>query len=302
MTRRRIFTAALRIAAVVSGLAVAIELGARWNIRREQQRREPLGDRLFTEVAGSRGNAVVFLAGLQGSTRYWDHAFDELAKHDRRVIYVDLLGFGRSPWPDVDYTLEDHLAWLRRTLVGLGATDDVTLVGHSFGTIVAAHYAERHPDEIAKLILLGTPVFDSEEEARRRIWEMSPLAAMFSLRPLLARETCLLMESLRPLFRRAMPRLMPDLPPAVAEDTVLHTWWSFRGALKNVLLTKPIARPLRAVGARTTLVHGRRDTITPLPRIHSLARETGAAVVEANCDHHGYVREERAAILELIRP
>lgn len=297
--RKRIRVALTRTAGTLIVLALAVEILARWNVRREQHRRAYLSDRLYAEVVGNRGDALVFISGLQGSTRYWNHGFDELAKN-RRVIYVDLVGFGRSPWPDIEYTLDDHLAYLRRTLVVLDATRNVTIVAHSFGTIVAAHYAAKFPNDIRRLYLLGTPVYDSEEEARRRIWDMSPLAAMFSLRPILAREACLLMGAARPLFRWAMPRLMRDVPPEVAEDAVLHSWPSIRGAINNVLLKKPIAAPLQSVGGKTVLVHGTRDTITPLPRIRSLAAESGATVLVLNCDHHGYARQARAAIINAI--
>ena len=289
----------LRIAGVIALLALAIELLARWNVQREQRERAYLGDRLFAEVVGESGDPIVFIAGLQGSTRYWNHGFDELAKH-RRVIYVDLLGFGRSPWPDAEYTLDDHLAYLRRTLVALGATKNVTFVAHSFGTLIAAYYAARFPDEVEHVFLLGTPVYDSEGEARRRIWEMSPLAAMFSLRPVLARETCMLMGSARPFFKWAMPRLMHDVPPAVAEDSVLHCWPSIRGAINDILLRKPIAEPLRVIGRKTTLVHGTRDTITTLGRIRTLAQETGADVIVLDSDHHGYAGSARRQVIDAI--
>ena len=289
----------LRIAVVAVLVVSSIEVLARWNVRREQRQRAYLGNRLFAEVVGTRGDPIVFIAGLQGSTRYWNHGFDELAK-DHRVLYVDLLGFGRSPWPDTEYTLDDHLLYLRRTLVALGATRSVTFVAHSFGTLIAAHYAARYPDDVKRLFLLGTPVYDSEEEARRRIWEMSPLAALFSLQPVLARETCLLMGSARPIFKWAMPRLMRDVPPAVAEDAVLHSWPSIRGAISKILLRKPIAQPLREVGPRASLVHGKRDTITTLARIRAVAQETGADVIALDSDHHGYAGAARRQVIDAI--
>lgn len=278
----------LRGATTFAVALLAIELGARWNIRREQEARAPLGDRLHAEIAGTRGDPIVFIAGLQGSTRYWNRAFDLLSTN-HRVIYVDLLGFGRSPWPDGEYSLDDHLDALRRTLQSLGATRNVTFVAHSFGAIVASYYAARHPGDVRRLVLLGTPVYASAKEARARIRAISPLAAAFSFQPFLARETCLLMEAVRPLSRRLAPYAMPRLPRAVAEDTVLHTWWSFRGAMNNVLLSKPVEWPLRVIGAKTVMVHGTRDVTTPVARIQSLAKETGASVVLVACDHHGYV-------------
>ena len=281
-------------------LVLAIELLARWNVRREQKQRAYLGDRLFAQVVGTRGDSIVFIAGLQASTRYWNHGFDELAK-DHRVIYVDLVGFGRSPWPNIEYTLDDHLAYLRRTLVALGATQNVTIVAHSFGTIIAANYAARFPAEVKRVLLLGTPVYDSEAEARERISRMSPLAAAFSLRPILAREACLSMGAARPLLERVMPRLQPELPPAVASDAVLHTWPSFRGAMNNILLERPVAQPFLTIGSKATLVHGTRDTVTPLERIRTLARATGALVIVVDSDHRSYVSSARKQIIDAIR-
>lgn len=299
MKARRLGRAALRATAVAALFVLAVELLARWNVRGEQKKRAYLGDRLFAEVVGTSSDPIVFIAGLQGSTRYWNHGFDELA-NGHRVIYVDLLGFGRSPWPNADYTLDDHLAYLRRTLLALGATRNVTFVAHSFGTLIAAHYAARFPDEVQHVFLLGTPVYDNAEEARRRIWEMSPLAAMFSLRPVLARETCMLMGSARPFFKWAMPRLMHDVPPAVAEDSVLHCWPSIHGAIDNILLRKPIANPLRVIGGKTTFVHGTRDTITTLARIRTLAQEAGADVIVLDSDHHGYAGSARRQVIDAI--
>ena len=295
--RKRVTRWLLTIAGVTAGSLLLIEILARINIFTAQREREPLGDRLYTEVSGS-GDPIVLMAGLQGTTRYWGTGFDSLAA-DRRLIKVDLLGFGQSPWPDLEYTLDDHLAYLRRTLVAKGATSNVVLVAHSFGTIIAAAYAARYPDEILHLYLLGTPVYDSEQEARKRIWDMSSLAAAFSLQPVLARETCLLMGSFRPLFRGLMPA-MSDLPRAVAEDSVLHSWPSMRGALENVLLSEPIATFLTGVGRKTTFIHGTRDVVTPLDRVRSLSREVGGSVVSIDVDHQGYATVARERVLSEI--
>lgn len=280
----------IRRALLTGAAAVAmIEAGARWNMRVEQKRREYLGDRLYTEIVGDAGDAIVVLPGLQGSTRYWNRAFDPWSA-TCRVIYADLLGFAQSPWPDVQYTLDDHLDALRHTLVALDATKNVTFVAHSFGTIIASYYAARYADDVQDLYLLGAPVYDSASEGRRKIWEMSPMAAIFSLDPILSREVCQLMCATRPLMQKAMPYLMPRLPRAVAEDSVLHSWPAIRGAIHNILLARPIAKALMHIGSKTTLVHGSRDEVTPISRMRAVASASGASLVIVDADHHGYVR------------
>ncbi len=270
------------------GAAVALVEGvAAVRVRHLRAARAYLGDRLYTEIRG-QGPPVVFLAGLPSTTHFWQGAFDPLAQ-THRLIFVDALGFGRSPLPDVEYKLEDHLNALRRTLVAQGAMRRVTFVAHSFGTLLAAYYAARHPDEVEHLFLLGAPVFDDEREAREHVREMSSMAGVFTLNPILAREACKLHEAtLSPALARIVPLFMPDTPPDVAREGLLHTWQSFNGTLRNVVLTKPIAVPLESIGPKVTFVHGRADHITSLERIGALAAATGAQVIEPGDDHLSY--------------
>ncbi len=291
---RRVWIAAASLA----GAAALVEIIAAVRVHHLRAERAPLDGRLYAEIRG-RGDPVVFLAGLPGTTSYWDGAFDSLA-HDHRLIFVDALGFGRSPWPDSDYTLDEHLDALRRTLLAVGATQRVTLVGHSFGTILAAHYAARFPAEIEHLYLLGTPVFKDKKEALARIREMSSTAGLFSLNTVLARESCKLHEAFGPLLAANVPRLMHRLPARIVQGAMLHTWQAFDRTLRNVILERPIRIPLAQVGPKVTFLHGREDAITPLDRIRALAAEDGARLVETGDDHISYSFRNPGVIVEEI--
>ncbi len=280
---RRVALGVLSIGAVVA----LIEGLAAYRVRRLRAERAHLGSGLYTEIRG-QGAPVVFLAGLPGTTHFWGGAFDPLAER-RRLIFIDTLGFGRSPFPDVEYTLEDHLGALRRTLVAQGATRRVTFVAHSFGTLLASYYAASYPDEVEHLFLLGTPVFADEREAREHIKETSPMAGVFTLNPILAREACKLHEAtFSPALARIVPLLVPDTPPELAREGLLHTWQSFNGTLRNVVLSKPIASPLGRIGPKVTFVHGRADPITTLERVRALAAATGAGLIETEDNHLSY--------------
>ena len=294
---RRAVIRTLGIGIFSIGAAIAtVELVAAVRVRRLRVERADLGDRLYTEVSG-QGDPVVFLAGLPATTHFWQGAFDPLAS-THRLIFVDALGFGRSPLPDVEYTLEAHLGALRRTLVAEGATRRVTFVAHSFGTLLAAYYAARYPEEVEHLYLLGTPVFNNEKQAREHIREMSSMAGVFTLNPILAREVCKLHEAtLSPALARIVPLFLPDTPPEIVREGLLHTWQSFDGTLRNVVLTQPIAVPLERIGPKVTFVHGRTDHITSLERVRALAVATGARVVETGDDHLSYPAKSSARIL-----
>ncbi|HZF12371.1 MAG TPA: alpha/beta fold hydrolase [Thermoanaerobaculia bacterium] len=296
---RRGWTRKFGIAVLSVGAAAAlIELTAFLRVRRLRAERAYLGDRLYTEVRG-QGDPVVFLAGLPATLRFWQGAFDPLAR-THRLIFVDSLGFGRSPLPDVQYTLEDHLAALRRTLVAEGATRRVTFIAHSFGTLLAAYYAARYPGEMEHLYLLGTPVFQDEREARARIREISSMGGLFTLNPILAREACKLHEAFSPLLEKIIPPLLPDVSPTVAREGLLHTWRSFNGTLRHVVLGRPVAVPLQRIGGKVTFVHGRFDRITPLAVVQALAVAIGARVEVTDDEHSSYPRRSGGRILAAI--
>ncbi|MEO8218665.1 MAG: alpha/beta fold hydrolase [Acidobacteriota bacterium] len=285
-------------AGAIGVLSASVYMAAIQNMNRERRARHYLGDRLYTEECGS-GDPIVFLTGLQGSTRYWADDFDSLAS-SHRLIFVDELGFGRSPWPaDSEFTLDDQLGALRRTLVGLGATRDVTFVAHSFGTVLAAYYAARFPLEVKRLVLLGAPVFDSEAEARWRIRGMGALAAVFTFNRPLALVSCTLMCAFRPLLQRVLPRLAPDRRPEVVADSVLHDLGSVDGSVE-ILLHHPIRQPILALGSRVTFIHGDRDNVTALTKVQALARSSGARLVPVESDHSNYTSRARKVIVEEV--
>lgn len=272
-----------------------------FNVHRARVAREHLGDLLYVERSGS-GDPVVVLPGLMGSTRYWAHAgFDTLAP-SRTVIFVDELGFGKSPWPDVGYTLDDHLGALRRTLVREGATSRVTIVAHSFGTILASYYAARYPEEVDRLYLLGTPVFRTPAEARERMAAMSFFAALYSRSRALAMLACVMQDALQPAAIRLAPRVMRDMPAEVAEDGTLHFWPSLDGSIRNVILSRPIEEPLRVIGSRVTFIHGHRDPVTPMTRLREVASAIGARLIEVQGDHGSYVGEATTIVKQELMP
>lgn len=113
------------------------------------------GVRLWYRVAGRpEGTPVVFLHGGpgQGGQTFARFAGPPLEPH-LRMVYLDQRGSGRSerPWNDA-YSLDllvDDLEQLRRAW----GVEKITLVGHSFGTILALEYAAEHPERTERVIL-----------------------------------------------------------------------------------------------------------------------------------------------------
>lgn len=101
------------------------------------------------------GEVLILLHGIESSSSYWHALIPSLAEH-RRVIAIDLLGFGKSPAPkNIAYSLTDHVEWLHRTIQDLDITSKLTIAGHSLGSLIALAYSAAYSKDIANLILLS---------------------------------------------------------------------------------------------------------------------------------------------------
>ena len=114
---------------------------------------------LHVEERG-HGKPIILLHGLGGSTYSWRFVAPALAR-SRRVFAVDLKGFGRSDAPfDTAYSPADQARLICRLIHALGLSD-VTLVGHSYGGLVALLATlelNRHtPSRISQIALLDAP-------------------------------------------------------------------------------------------------------------------------------------------------
>lgn len=123
----------------------------------------------FAELGGHRlhyldegsGAPVVMLHGNPNWTYYWRKLIPALS--DRyRCLACDHIGCGLSDKPvdsRYEYTLSQRLADVEAWLDGLGVRDNIHLVAHDWGGMIACGFAVRHPERIAKLVMLNTSAF-----------------------------------------------------------------------------------------------------------------------------------------------
>ncbi len=95
---------------------------------------------------------LVFLHGEPTSTFLWRAIAAPMAQ-SRRVYAVDVLGFGRSSRPDIDYSFEDHQAALNHALAAIPEPEFV-LVLHDWGSFFGLRYAMNNPQRVRAVALL----------------------------------------------------------------------------------------------------------------------------------------------------
>lgn len=124
----------------------------------------------FTDTAGPAGRTFVLIHGIGMGRVTFAGVAEELAGHGR-VLAVDLPGFGDSPEPGSETTLEETGERVAQ-FIQAEAPGRVILVGHSMGTQIVAEVALHHPDLVAGLVLIAPTVNRHERTAVRQSLRM----------------------------------------------------------------------------------------------------------------------------------
>lgn len=100
---------------------------------------------------------IILIHGFRGT----HHGLLFIAKKLKgySVIIPDLPGFGKGPKLE-RYDIDSYTQWLRHFIASQKLTRPPILLGHSFGSIICAAYAQAYPRTIARLILvnpIGSP-------------------------------------------------------------------------------------------------------------------------------------------------
>lgn len=92
-----------------------------------------------------------------------------------RVIVPDHIGMGLSDKPDDQhyrYTLEERVKDLENTLEQLEAGNELTLVAHDWGGMIALAFTLRNPNKVKRLVLMNTAGFGLPQ-GKRLPWQIA---------------------------------------------------------------------------------------------------------------------------------
>lgn len=112
----------------------------------------------FVEVYGSKmhfiesgeGNPILFLHGIPTSSYVWRNIIPHLSTLGR-CIAPDLIGFGKSDKPNIEYTIFDHIKYIDKFIETL-QLKKITLVMHGWGSLIGFDYAMRNEKNCAGLV------------------------------------------------------------------------------------------------------------------------------------------------------
>lgn len=103
-------------------------------------------------AGAANGQAVLLLHGKNFDGSYWEGPIKMLTAAGFRVIVPDQIGFGKSSKPTINYSF-DLLAGNTAHLLDTLNIQQVVVVGHSMGGMLAVRFARNYPQRTIRLIL-----------------------------------------------------------------------------------------------------------------------------------------------------
>jgi pimeloyl-ACP methyl ester carboxylesterase len=232
------------------------------------------------------GPPLLFVHGLGGCWENWLENIPHFA-HSHRVIALDLPGFGDSPMPGWEVSIQSYGALVNAFCGALG-TGPVPIVGNSMGGFIAAEVAVSEPTSVQKLVLVSAAGVsharmrrEPAETVGRMTRAVAPLALRYQERALR-----------RPRLRNRMVRQLFFRPRELPRELI---WEIVQGGMHapglvaaiRGLAGYDILDRLDDVEIPTLVVWGRNDLIVPASDGIEYARRIDGAQLEIfeRCGH-----------------
>lgn len=99
------------------------------------------------------GKNILLLHGKNFNGAYWEATIEALLEKGYRVIVPDQVGFGKSTKPGRYQYSFHQLASNTKSLLDRLGVNEVTVLGHSMGGMLATRFALMYPETTKKLVL-----------------------------------------------------------------------------------------------------------------------------------------------------
>ena len=260
--------------------------------------------KLWVETVGEGSRLVLLHGGPGASHDYLRPQLDALGDR-HQLVYYDQRACGRSPSDGAAPGWREHVADLEALRVYLG-DEKLTLLGYSWGGLLAMLYAVEHPERVARMALLSPAPSTASDRpaARARLVAAGQRPEVAALRQVLAEREGLPPGS-TPRERRhrfalavagyfANPLLAADLTPFVVQQRVEEAVW-------KSLEGYDLSMALRGLHIPSLVIHGDEDPI-PLDTARRTAEALRAElVILTHCGHVPYVEAPQPTFTALHR-
>ena len=244
---------------------------------------------LTVEIDGE-GEALLCVHGLGGSSNTWTPVMDALEGFT--VIRPDLPGSARSALPSARLSIDLYVDALEGLLAEMNV-ESLHIAAHSLGSVVAQHFAVRHPSKVKSLALFG-PLIAPPETARPNITARAQLARTGPAG---------MQEIANAIVKGATSKETKEQQPAVlalVRESVMRQ--SAEGYAQSCeALAAAQAAAIDGICVPTLLITGDQDGVAPAANVAAMAeriRGSRNGVLEA-CGHWTTFEKPQACMQEL---
>jgi pimeloyl-ACP methyl ester carboxylesterase len=233
-------------------------------------------------ASDSKKKILILLHGIGASAERWSRVIPALSRHFRLII-PDIIGFGYSDKPAVEYTIDFFTNDFFRLFLNNLGISKASVIGSSFGGHIATEFAIKFNYMVEKLVLV------------------SPAGMMKRSTPTLDRY---IMAALYPVYEHvyeAFSEMAYDSSDAVNEEIVMdfvnrmrltNAKYAFMSTVLGIRYAPNLQGRLSNITAPTLLVWGRNDRMIPLQYAseYNEIPKMELVVIE-DCGHAPYVEK-----------
>ncbi len=237
---------------------------------------------------------LVLIHGLGASAERWEFVAPTLGKHFR-IVVPDLIGFGLSDKPLVDYTPDFFADFLEGFFECIGVAGP-SLIGSSLGGHIAAEYCSRDPGSVERLVLVSpSGVMKSSTPAL----DAYIMAALYPSREGAKNAFQVMTGSPRKIDQHIIDGFVQRMKMPNAKMAFMSTLLGLKNA-------DTITAKLRSIEAPTLIVWGGRDPVIPIEHAeHFVSSIRDCRLFRMDfCGHTPYVEDPDKfcqAVLEFLR-
>jgi 2-hydroxy-6-oxonona-2,4-dienedioate hydrolase len=225
-------------------------------------------------------NVLVLLHGIGASADRWSYVTPTLSKYFQLII-PDIVGFGYSDKPTVEYTMDFFVNFFESFLSKL-SVKRLSIIGSSFGGFLASEFTIKNPNRVDKLILAAPA---GAMRISTRILDQYIMAALYPT-----------YENAKRAFRD-----MAHEQSNVTEDTIRdfmnrmrlpNAKYAFMSTLLAMRDSQGLTGRLSKISVPTLLIWGENDRMIPLAYSKEYTEIPKSQLIIINsCGHTPFVEK-----------
>jgi pimeloyl-ACP methyl ester carboxylesterase len=240
---------------------------------------------------GDCGSTMILLHGGNGSIEFWLYNIPTLAEH-HQVYAFDMVGSGKSDYPDGSYSLAEQAEFLLGFMAAL-KIEQATLIGNSMGGGVALEFTRLYPDRVDRLVLVDSMGLGKEISLGIRLITLPAIINLLRpgrwMIPAMLRSNFYNSKQLPPEwieFRYSIFAI-PGRNPVILR--IGQSNFTLAGVRPQVY--QPILDSLAHITQKTLIIWGEDDRIIPVKHAYIAAAGLPNNQLEIfpNCGHHPYL-------------